>query len=423
MAILLVILLVVLFLLNLPIAFAIGLATVTIVSISGDIDLIRLPQSMFASLNSFPLLAAPLFILAGSLMEQGGISQKLVNFAESMVGNVRGGMAYVGIIACMFFAAISGSAIATIIAIGAIMIPAMVKKGYDRRFSTSLIAAAGTTGPIIPPSIPMVVYGVLAEVSVGKMFLAGIVPGLLVGFSLMGVSYIIVRKNDYGTMEKKSWKELWLSFKDAIWAMLMPIIILGGIYSGIFTPTESAAIAVVYGFLVGVFIYKQITFTVLKKILFSTVITSSTIGLIMATASFFSIWLTLERVPHVIAETLQSANFSPLLTILLINLFLLFLGTLMESNAAMLISTPILVPIAISIGMDPIHFGIVMLLNLTIGILTPPVGMGLFVASKIGNVNFESLIKPSLPFIFILIIDLLIITLFPQLSIGFANLF
>lgn len=417
---LMLVILFILFIINVPVAFAIGLSTV-VVSVFSDIQLIRLPQSMFDSLNSFPLLAVPFFILAGQLMQYGGISEILVNLANSIVGHLKGGLAHVSIVTCMIFAAISGSAIATTVAIGSIMIPAMVKMGYDRNFSSAVQAAGGITGVIIPPSIPMVLYGVAAGVSVGQLFIAGIVPGILVGISLMAVSYFISRKNNYPTAERKSLKEILHSLKDAIWALLMPVIILGGIYGGWFTPTEAAVVAVVYGFIVGIFVYKKITFPVFKDILRSTVRTTSAVGLIIATASFFGVWLTLERLPHTIAETFNNANLSILVTIIIINIFLIILGTFMDASAALIISTPILVPVVTAMGMDPVHFGIIMILNLGIGLLTPPLGVGLFIAAKVGNTKFEAILKPVIPFIIILIVDVAIVTLFPQISSGVAQ--
>ncbi len=411
-----------LFLINVPVAFAIALGTIITGLLFSDLNLLRLVQTMFSALDSFPLMAVPFFILAGKLMEHGGISQKIVEFASSLVGNIRGGLAHVSIMACMLFGAISGSSVATIIAIGGIMIPYMVKQGYDRNFASAVQAAGGTTGMIIPPSIPMVLIGVIAGVSVGDMFIAGIIPGLLIGFSLMIVAYIMSKKKGYGDIVIKSDKSILQSLRDAIWALLMPVIILGGIYGGIFTPTEASVVAVIYGLLVGIFIYRKINFSVFKKILHSTVLTTSAIGIIIATASYFGKLITLERVPHDIAAALGNANLSPLVVMLLISAFLLVLGTFLDAAAALIIATPLLLPIAVGIGMDPVHFGIIMVVNLSIGLLTPPLGVGLFVASKIGKVKYESILKPVFPFILILIIDVIIITLFPQISVGFANL-
>lgn len=411
------------FFLNVPVAFAIGLATVLVAMMSG-MDVIRMPQQVFSSLNSFPLMAAPFFILAGKLMQHGGISKKLVDFANSLVGHFTGGLAMVAILASMFFAAISGSSIATTVAIGAIMIPAMVKMGYNREFSSALHAASGTIGAFIPPSVPMVLFGVAASVSVADMFLAGLVPGILIGISFMIWAFFVARKSpSVVKLEKKSGKEVWTSFKEAIWALLLPVIILGGIYGGIFTATEASVVAVVYGFIVGVFVYKEITWSITKKILLSTVVTTATLGIIIGTATYFGGWLTIERIPHTIASMLAEANLSPLMTIMLINVFLLILGTFMDASAGLLISTPILLPVVTAMGYDPVHFGIIMIVNLGIGLLTPPLGVGLFVASKVGNTQFEKVIKPAIPFILIMIVDVILITLFPQISVGVANLF
>lgn len=425
MAAVLLILLLCFFVLNVPIAFAIGLSTVFTTLLSPDvkIDLLRLPQSMFSQLDSFTLLALPFFVLAGKLMEFGGISRKLIEFSEALIGHLRGGLAMVSILGCIFFAAVSGSAIATTLAIGSLLIPAMVAKGYDRNFSSALHAAGGTVGVLIPPSIPMVIYGVIASASIGQLFLAGIIPGVLVGLSLMLVSYLHARKNNYGISERKSFKEVAAAFRGAIWALLMPVIILGGIYSGLFTPTEASAVAVVYGFLVGVFIYKEITFPVMMQILRSTVLVTSSIGLIIGVSSFFGIYLTLSRLPQMIAETFSNASLSPFVTIVIINLFLLVLGTFMDAAAATIITVPILLPLVTFAGIDPVHFGIILIVNLGIGTLTPPLGVLLFVAAKVGETKYEALIKPAIPFILILIVDLIILTALPQLSSGFAAVF
>lgn len=421
MIILLLIIMLGLFFINVPVAFALGLSTVITGLLVSDINLLRLIQSMFTSLDSFPLMAVPFFILAGKLMEHGGLSQKIVEFAGSLVGNIRGGLAHVSIMACMLFGAISGSTVATIVAIGSIMIPHMVQRGYDKSFASAVLASAGITGSIIPPSIPMVLFGVIAGVSVGELFIAGIVPGLFVGFSLMIVAYIMSMKKGYGDHAAQADKGILKSLKESFWALLMPIIILGGIYGGIFTPTEASVVAVVYGFLVGVFVYKKITYAIFKKILFTTVLTTSSIGLIMATASYLGSLITLERVPHNIAEALSNANLSPLAIIMLITVFLLILGTFMDGMAALIIATPILFPIAVGIGMDPVHFGVLMVINLSIGLLTPPLGVGLFVAAKIGKVKFESIVRAVLPFLIILILDLIILTFIPQITIGLSN--
>ncbi|GAK07335.1 TRAP transporter large permease [Geomicrobium sp. JCM 19038] len=423
MVILLFIALFVLFLINVPIAIALGLASVIVFIVSGQTDLITLPQRMFAALDSFPLMAAPFFILAGKLMEHGGISQRIVDFAKSLVGQFRGGLAHVAIVSCLIFAALSGSASATTAAVGAILISSMVKNGYDRNFAAAVNAAGGTTGIIIPPSVPLVLYGVSAGTSVGALFIAGILPGIMIGLSLMLVAYIISRIKGYGAAsEPTNIRKIGTSFKDAFLALLMPVIILGGIYGGFFTPTEASAIAVVYGFLVGIFVYKQLTLGVMRKILVESAVTSSVIMFIISTAALFGMILTREQVPQSFAGLIMDSALSPIMIILLINVMLLLIGTFMETIASVIILTPILLPIVTSIGMDPVHFGIIMIVNLSIGLITPPVGVSLFVAAQVGETKFEGVVRAVTPFLLMMIINVLIVTFFPFLSMGLLQL-
>lgn len=419
MAVLLFVVFLLLIMVNMPIAIALALSSLLIMAIVGNIPLIMIPQKMFAALDSFPLMAAPFFILAGKLMEIGGISERLVNFANSLVGQLKGGLAHVSLVACMFFAAISGSGSATTAAIGGIMIPAMVKAGYDRNFATAVQAAGGTTGIIIPPSVPLVLYGVSAGASISSLFIAGIVPGFLIGLSLMFITYVISKKEGYGAGVERT--PLWKSFKEAILALLMPAIILGGIYGGIFTPTEASVVAVVYGFVIGTFVYKKINLKTLHTILVESVITTSVILFIISAASIFGMLLTREQVPQSIAESLIGANIPPFLTLLLINLLLLVVGTFMEAIAAIVILTPILLPVVTEIGIDPIHFGIIMTANLAIGLITPPVGVSLFVGARVGNTQFEPLVRAIIPFIIMMIVTILVITFVPQLSLMFLD--
>lgn len=419
MAILLFILFLVLILINVPIAISLALSSVIIIALIGEIPLIMLPQKMFSALDSFPLMAAPFFILAGKLMEIGGISERLVRFASSLVGQFKGGLAQVSIIACLFFAALSGSGTATTAAIGGIMIPAMVKAGYGRNFATAIQAVGGTTGIIIPPSVPLVLYGVSAGVSISSLFIAGILPGLLFGLLLMLVAFIISKKRGYGASDERM--EVWKSFKDAILALLMPVIILGGIYAGIFTPTEASVVAVVYGFVIGTFVYRQINWESLKKILVESVVTTSVILFIISAASMFGMLLTREQIPQSIAGLIMDANLTPIATLLLINVFLLVVGTFMEAIAAIVILTPILLPVVTQIGIDPIHFGIIMTANLAIGLITPPVGVSLFVGARVGNTEIEPLARAVLPFLAVMVLGVLIITFVPQITMLFLN--
>ncbi|MGO4887501.1 TRAP transporter large permease [Anaerobacillus sp. MEB173] len=412
--------LIILFIISVPIAISLGLASVLyLLFTAGDNALIQLPQRMFASLDSFPLMAAPFFILAGKLMEHGGISERLVDFAKSLVSQMKGGLGHVAVVACMFFAALSGSAAATTAAIGAILIPSMVKAGYDRNFATAVHAAGGTTGIVIPPSVPLVLYGVTAGASVSGLFIAGIIPGIMIGISLMIVVYIISSLRGYGAgSTKTTLKEIIYTFKRAILALIMPFIILGGIYGGIFTPTEASVVAVVYGFIIGAFVYKQIKLKELREILVSSVITTSVILFIIATAGLFGTILTREQVPQSVANFIIGADLSPVMILLFINLFLLLVGTFMETIASVIILTPILLPVVTSIGMDPIHFGIIMIVNLSIGLITPPVGVSLFVGARVGNTRFEPLVRAIIPFLLMMFVNVLIITFVPQLSVG-----
>lgn len=407
--------------LNIPIFISVGLPTVLVSLMSGE-SLRVFAHTMFTSLNSFTFMAIPFFILAGKLMEHGGISQKIIDFANSLVGHYRGGLAYVMVLGCMIFAAVSGSALGTAVAIGGVMLPAMIQQGYSRTFSAALLASAGLIGLIIPPSVPMVVYGALADASISKLFLAGIIPGVIMGLSLMGWTYYVCRKYNYGIpQERKTLKEVWNSFRSAVWAILMPVIILGGIYGGFFTPTEASVIAVVYGFLVGIFVYRLITVQVIKKILLSTVITTSVLCIIISASTYFGMWLTRNQIPQAISAAFLEGQLPPFLTMILIIIFLLILGTFMDAAAAQIITTPILVPITTSVGYDSVHFGLIMISTLAVGLLTPPLGVCLALSAQMAKTSFESVIRPAIPLVIILILDIILITLFPQLSIGLAN--
>lgn len=406
----------VLFIINVPIAVALGLSAALIFIIHGDIPLLVVIQNMFNGANSFPLLAVPFFILAGKLMETGGISKRLITLASTMVGRMHGGLALVSIMACIFFAAISGSSAATAAAVGSIMIPSMVKKGYDRNFSSAIQASGGTVGVMIPPSIPLVLYGVAAGTSISDLFVAGIGPGILVGLSLMLVAYVISRKNNYEGGEKSTFVEFLKALKDSIWGLLMPVVILGGIYGGIFTPTEAAVVAAVYGLVVGLFVYKEIKWKDLTSIFSESVITTSVIMFIISTASVFGYLLTVEQIPQKISSFVLGITDNIIITLIIINVLLLIVGTFMETSAAIIILTPILAPVVALMGVDLVHFGIIMVVNLAIGMTTPPVGINLFVVSNIGNVRFEKLVRAIVPFLIIMILDVLIITFIPGLS-------
>lgn len=404
-------------LLSVPVGIALGIATLVTIVYSGSVPIEFLVQGLTTSVDNFPVMAVPFFILAGEIMGKGGISERLFRVANSMVGNITGGFAIATIVTCMFFAAISGSAPATVAAVGGIMIPAMVRQGYDRTFSAAVVAAAGSLGVIIPPSIPMVIYGTSASASIGDLFMAGIIPGLIIGAALSVYAYYYAKKKGYkGNGEKFSFKSVLKSIWDAKWALAIPIIILGGIYGGFFTPTEAAAIAVVVGLIAGLFIYRGLKWKDLSRVFIDSALTTATVLIIVGTATAFGRLLTVEQIPNAIAEWILSISESPIIVMVLIVVLLLIVGCFMDTLAAIIILTPILLPIVTNLGYDPIHFGIIMVVGLAVGFITPPVGVNLFVAQGISGVSFEALVKKIVPFIIVMTITLLIITFIPQLS-------
>ncbi|AOM81535.1 TRAP transporter large permease [Salisediminibacterium beveridgei] len=407
----------VLLLLTVPVAISLGIASLITIIYTDAISIDFLAQGLITSVDSFPLMAIPFFILAGEIMGKGGISERLFNVANAFVGNKTGGFAIATILTCMFFAAISGSGPATVAAVGAIMIPSMVRQGYDIKFSTAVVAAAGSLGVIIPPSIPMVIYGVVGGASVSDMFIGGIIPGVIVGLGLIIYAYLHSRKQGYtGTDEKTSAKVIGAALWDAKWALLIPVIILGGIYGGIFTPTEAAVVAVVYGLLAGLVLYRELKIRNLPRVFADAALTTATILIIVGSATAFGRLLSVERIPGQVAEFMLSISESPIVLILLITLLLLFIGCFMDTVAAIIIMTPILLPIATNLGYDPIHFGIIMVVNLAIGFITPPLGVNLFVASGISGLSIEQISRAIIPFFLVLVFTLLVIIFIPQLS-------
>ncbi|MFP3388797.1 TRAP transporter large permease [Brevibacillus sp. SIMBA_040] len=414
--------LVVLLIINVPIAVALGLSVVVAFMVEGNIPLLVVIQKMFNGTDSFPLMAIPFFLLAGKLMETGGISARLIRFANTIVGNLPGGLAVVAVIGCTFFAAISGSSAATTAAVGGILIPHMVKKGYNVRFSSALHAAGGTIGVMIPPSVPMVLYGVAASTSINDLFIAGIGPGILVAISLVAYSFWVSKKKGWGGGEKHSPAEIWKAFKDAILAILMPVIILGGIYGGIFTATEAAVVAVVYALIIGLFVYREIKWKDLGEIFTGAGTMTAVIMLIIATANAFGFLMTRENIPQEIAQFMLGITDSTIITLLIINVLLLILGTFMETAVTIILMTPILLPIITTLGINPVLFGVIMVVNSAIGMLTPPVGINLLVAGKIAKLSNTEIEKAVIPFLIIMVIDLLLITYVPEISLFLVNL-
>jgi len=410
--------------LSVPIGVSIGMALCIYGFLGGSMGLDFISQAIFSSMNSFPLIAIPFFILAGSLMEGGGLSKRLINLSNSMVGHFTGGLGIVTVLTCIFFGAISGSAIATVAAIGTIMIPAMEEQGYPREFATALTAAAGVLGTIIPPSIPMVMYCVaLPAASPGNMFMGGIGPGLLAGGALILLVYYFARKNGYRNLKAKfEIKNVFKCAADAIWALFVPIIIIGGIYGGIFSATEAAVVACVYGFIVGKFIYKELSVKLTVDAFVNSAITVSSILIVVATGSVLGKILTVEGVPRMVENFLTSMSSNVYVLLLVINLILLLVGCVMETFTAIIILSPILYPIVAQYGIDVYHFGVMMILNLSIGFITPPVGSNLFVACGITGMKFENLIKSIWPFLTALVVALVLVTFIPQITLYLPTL-
>lgn len=412
----------VLFLAGVPIAFSLGVATIVGMIIT-DAPMLVLVQKLWTSIDSFAIVAVPLFILAGALMSYGGISRRLVDFAQALVGHMTSGLAMVAVIGCMFFAAVSGSAIADAAAIGGILIPMMISQGYHPRFTTSLVASAGTIGPIIPPSIPMVLYGVMTTTSIAKLFAGGFIPGVLMGGSLMVYAYYLGKKRGYRGREKRATVgELVRGFFSALLALIMPIIIIGGIIGGVFTATESGVIAVMYALILGLFVYRELNVRDLPKILYETGITTGTILFILGTASLFTWLLTIQQIPQQLTAMILEMNPDKVMVLLLVNVILLIAGTMIDTISALIIFTPLFLPIVKSVGVDPIHFGVIMAVNLTIGMVTPPVGVVLFVTSAIGKVSIREMWPDLWPMIVVLVAVLGLITYVDGLVMWLPNM-
>ena len=408
-----------------PIAVCLGISSMGAMILQGagrplDIVLGTLPQLVSAATSKFVLLAIPFFILGGNIMEKAGISQKLIALAQACVGHLRGGVAMVCVIVACFFAAISGSGPATVAALGLILIPAMIKVGYSPAFSAALMATAGAIGVVIPPSITLVVYGSISDTSIGTLFIASVLPGLLMGLALVITALIIGRKSDLEVLQKATPQERWKALKEAFWGLLMPIIILGGIYGGVFTPTEAAAVSAVYGLFVGVFIYKTVKWKEFYKILVDSASTTATVMLITAAASIFAYILTRSRIDVAINEALINiTGGNKIIFFMIVNVILLIAGCFLDSTSALYIFVPLFVPVANSLGIDLVHLGVVMIVNLAIGLVTPPVGVNLYVACGIAKCSLKEISVAVLPLIAASLIVLLLITYIPAISLLF----
>ena len=422
-AIILFVLLAILLIVNVPVGIALGISTMGALIYSGTLSLASIPQALVTSCDSFPILAIPLFILSGDLMGAGGVSSRILNVCNVFFGRITGGIAIVTVLVCMFFAAVSGSGPATVAAVGTMVVPTMLKLGYDKPFVLALVATAGSIGVIIPPSIPMVIFGVSTGASVTSLFMGGFIPGILIGIALITYCYIHCKRRGFtGTADPFTKKAALDALWDAKWALINPVIILGGIYAGIFTPTEAAAVAAVYAFVCGAFLHRELTLAKFIKAISTSCSTTATTMVILGCATAFSKVITLEQIPTMVANGLMAISSNKIIILLLINLLLLIVGCFMDTTPAILILAPILMPVAASIGVDPIHFGLIMVTNLAIGFITPPLGINLFVASRIADSPMEVILKGIVPFILVMLFCLALITYIPDIVMFLPNL-
>jgi len=406
--------------LSLPVAVAVGISSLAGVLHDGMTPLV-IAQQLYAALDKYPLVAVPFFILAGNLMEAGGISARMVDFAKSVVGGMQGGLAVSCVLTCMIFAAVAGSSVATTFAVGAILIPAMVQHGYPRAFAASLQASAAELGVIIPPSVPMILFAVSTDTSVGELFIAGIGPGVLLAAALMLYVWLYARRHGMGKNDGAQRLPLHRAFARAWLALLMPVIILGGIYGGVFTPTEASAVAVVYAWLVGTFVYRQLPFQRLAHTLQRTVVSTAVIMFIIANAGVFGFLLNRAGVPAALGEWLGQLFSGKAAFLLGVNAALFVIGMFIETSASIVVLAPLLLPVAVQFGMDPAHFGIVMVVNLALGMVTPPFGVNLFAACTVAKVRIEHMMRPLLPFVLVVLACLLLITYVPAISLALRD--
>ncbi|TCP17903.1 C4-dicarboxylate transporter DctM subunit [Scopulibacillus darangshiensis] len=406
----------VLILLRVPIAISLVLSSTVMLYLSGTFSLWTIPQKMFTALDSTTLIAIPGFVFAGTIMAKGGIAKYLINTLRAWVGHISGGLSVVTVLACTFFAAISGSSPATAAAIGSIMIPAMVESGYSKRYAMGIVAAAGTIGILIPPSIPLIVYGVVSEQSIGKLFMAGLIPGILMGLLLIVYAIIYARVKGFGKLAKAGWRERWASLVKAVPGIFLPILILGCIYTGITTPTEASILSVFYATIISLFVYREGSLKLWHSILKEGIGVTVMIMLIIASATIFSLYLTQEQIPQYIAGSMLSISQTQVIFFLFTVVLFLILGMFLESSSIMLITLPLLLPIMLSIGVNPIHFAIVMIINMEIAQVTPPVGLNLFVISGVTKESVSEVFKGSLPFILVMFLYMILVMALPGLS-------
>ncbi len=411
-----------LLLIGTPIAVALGASTFLTLVTFTQISPIEVSSMLFEKVEGYSLMAIPMFILAGSLLSKGSSAHRIIEFAKSMVGHLPGGLPMSAIFASIIFAAVSGSSPATVVAIGSIMFAAIEEAGYPKRYAIGTVATAGSLGILIPPSIVMIVYGVTAEQSIGKLFMAGVVPGIMIGAMMMAVTYVGARRLGFKRTQPQPWSIRLKKMREASWALMTILIVIGGIYGGVFTPTEAAAVAAVWAFFVSMFIYRDIRWRELPRVFLDAAKTSAMIMFIIANAMLFAHFLTLENVPQMITQFLIDSHVGPLMFLLFVNILLFFAGDFMEPSAIIMIMVPLLLPVAIALGIDPIHFGIVVTINMELGMITPPIGLNLFVTSGITGVSLKDVIVYSLPWSMTILLGLLIVTYVPQIALWLPHM-
>jgi C4-dicarboxylate transporter DctM subunit len=415
-------LLFVLMLTGMPVSISLGLTVLTFLFTMTDVPVQAVALKLFTGIEKFEIMAIPFFILAGNFLTHGGVARRMINFATSMVGHWHGGLALGAVVACALFAAVSGSSPATVVAIGSIVLPAMIKQGYPRKFGAGVVATSGGLGILIPPSIVMVMYAVSTNTSIGQLFIAGVIPGLMLATMLGLITWYLARKHNYPRMPKASWKERFKSFRKSAWGLLLIVIVMGGIYSGVFTPTEAAAMSAVYAFIIAVFVYKDLSLKQIPKVLRDSASMSAMLLYIIANAVLFSFLMTSENIPQAMAAWIIEQGFGMITFLLIVNVLLLVAGSVMDPSAIVLIMAPILFPIAMALGIDPVHFGIMMVVNMEIGMVTPPVGLNLYVASGITKMGITELSGAVLPWLLTSLVFLMLISYIPQISLWLPNL-
>jgi C4-dicarboxylate transporter DctM subunit len=415
-------LLILLMLTGMPISISLGLTVLVFFVTMTDVPIEAVAMKLFTGIEKFEIMAIPFFILAGNFLTHGGVARRMIAFASAMVGHWHGGLALAGVLACALFAAVSGSSPATVVAIGSIILPAMIKQGYPKAFGAGVITTSGALGILIPPSIVMVMYSVTTNTSVGKLFMAGVVPGLMLAFFLGLTTWFLARKHGYPRMTKASWGKRWSTFRESIWGLMLIVVVMGGIYSGKFTPTEAAAMAAVYAFFIAVFVYKDLKLRQIPKVLLDSASLSAMLLYIITNAMLFSFLMTSENIPQEMAAWITGQGMGVVSFLLVVNILLLIAGNFMEPSSIVLIMAPILFPVAVTLGIDPVHFGILIVVNMEVGMCHPPVGLNLYVASGITNMGISELTVAVLPWLFTMLAFLVLVTYVPQISLWLPNL-